>query len=254
VTSPGKARTHRVGGFAAWIFNNGLENPFSVGYSLRMSSEFFKPSAGADIHIRSLPHWEQAGVWCFVTWRLADSLPQAKLHELEHEKQRWLTFHSKPWSDEVELEYHDRFTHRVDEWLDRGAGSCLLRTPENAAIVNGALQHFEGARYQLFSYVIMPNHVHVLFQPSEGRGIAEILKSWKGFTARAINEREGKNGALWQAEFWDRLVRNEEHFAKCAEYIRMNPIRAKLRAGEFSFWERRTGFPTRCPKPNGESR
>jgi REP element-mobilizing transposase RayT len=205
---------------------NGLESPFSL-------VSFFDSSAFTSIHTRNLPHWQQGGVWTFVTWRLGDSLPQSKLRELEHEKQIWLGFHPKPWSAEIEQEYHQRFHDRVDEWLDQGVGSCLLRTPDNAAVVSGALRHFDGARYRLGSWVVMPNHVHVLFQPMAAHDMADIVQSWKGFAARMINKRERRNGPLWQPEYWDRLIRTQEHFAKCAEYIVQNPAKARLKQGEF---------------------
>jgi REP element-mobilizing transposase RayT len=73
----------------------------------------------------------------------------------------------------------------------------------------------------------------VLFRPLEGHALPEIVKSWKGFTSREINKRAGKTGALWQDEYWDRLIRHEQHFFKVAEYIRENPVKARLREGEF---------------------
>jgi type I restriction enzyme R subunit len=103
----------------------------------------------------------------------------------------------------------------------------------NAKIVADALGHFDGKRYQVASFVVMPNHVHVLFRPLGGHALPDIVKSWKGFTAREINKRLSRTGPLWQNEYWDRLIRNERHFYKVAEYIRENPARAKLRDGQF---------------------
>ena len=111
---------------------------------------------------RDLPHWEQKNVWCFLTWRLADSLPQAKLREFENEKLVWLNLHPQPWAAEVEGEYYDRFAAQIDEWLHRGTGACLLRDPRNAKIVADSLLHFNNTRYELDAFVVMPNHVHVL--------------------------------------------------------------------------------------------
>ena len=96
----------------------------------------------------------------------------------------------------------------------------------------------------------MPNHVHVLFRPLGKHVLAEILKSWKGFTAREINKRIGKKGSLWQDEYWDRLIRSERHFFKVAEYIRENPVKARLKKGEFDAGEKRSGLsspPSREP-------
>jgi REP element-mobilizing transposase RayT len=79
----------------------------------------------------------------------------------------------------------------------------------------------------------MPNHVHVLFRLGEDQKLEGVLQSWKGFMAREINKLLGKNGTLWQEEYWDRMIRNERHFEKSVNYIAMNPVKAKLRAGEF---------------------
>jgi type I restriction enzyme R subunit len=155
---------------------------------------FLNLSDRIDVHTRNLPHWEQGEVWIFLTWRLGDSLPQWKLREMEYEKQTWLGLNPKPWSPEVEQEYHQRFHDRVDEWLDQGAGACLLRKSGNAAVVAGALRHFDGNRYKLGSFVVMPNHVHVLFQPAPTHEMPDIVQSWKGFTARAINKLEARSG------------------------------------------------------------
>jgi type I restriction enzyme R subunit len=83
----------------------------------------------------------------------------------------------------------------------------------------------------------MPNHVHVIFCPLGESRLSDVLQSWKGFTAREINKRLGIQGALWQEDYWDRLIRSEHHFQKCREYIRTNPVKANLRAGEFVLFE-----------------
>ena len=153
----------------------------------------------------------------------------------------WLALHPEPWDDKTEAEYHERFSQQIDEWLDQGSGSCVLKDPKNSKIVADALRHFNGERVELASFAVMPNHVHVLFRPLGEHALPEILRVWKGFTAREINKRIGTTGALWQDEYWDRLIRTEQHFIKAAQYIRENPVKANLREGEFAFWERSVG-------------
>jgi type I restriction enzyme R subunit len=205
--------------------------PFGEGRGLESPRSFFNPDAEIDITRNHLPHWQQGEAWVFVTWRLGDSLPKAKLDEWKAEREAWVKHHPEPWDEKTEAEYHERFSRQIDEWLDQGSGSCVLKDPANAKIVADALRHFDGERYELASFVVMPNHVHVLFRPLRGHALPEILKSWKGFTAREINKRIGKTGALWQDEYFDRLIRNERHFFKVAEYIRENPGKAKLEGG-----------------------
>ncbi len=198
---------------------------------------FYDPDSDIDEHRRNLPHWQQGGVWIFVTWRLGDSLPKVRLDQWKEERAIWLSLHPEPWDRKTEAEYHDRFSQQIDEWLDQGSGSCVLREPANANIVAEALRYFDGERYEIASFVVMPNHVHVLFRLLGDHALAEILKSWKGFTTREINRRSGKTGSLWQDEYWDRLIRNERHFFKVKEYIRENPVKAGLREGEFVLGE-----------------
>ena len=117
--------------------------------------------------------------------------------------------------------------------MDRGHGLCLLRERENAKIVEDSLRHFEGERSRLHAWVIMPNHVHVLASLVGDVSLADMLGSWKGFTARQINDRRHASGALWQKSYFDRLVRDWEHFGKCVRYIRKNPEKAGLGKGEY---------------------
>ncbi|MCY3776831.1 MAG: transposase [Candidatus Aminicenantes bacterium] len=185
-----------------------------------------------------LPHWQQDNVLVFVTWRLGDSLPQTKLDQWKEERKIWLKRHPRPWDVKTAIRYHKRFSRRIEDWLDRGSGSCVLKAPALANMVADALRHFDGERYELVSFVVMPNHVHVLFRPLGSHAIPKIVKSWKWFTARKINKKIGTSGRFWQEDYWDRLIRHPLHFSKCVEYIRENPTKAGLSDGQFLLFER----------------
>jgi len=152
-------------------------------------------------------------------------------------KEAWLRWHPEPRDAAVEKEYHQLFSRRIDEWLDAGSGSCLLKEHRPAEVVASALRHFDAKRYVLATFVVMPNHVHVLFRLLLGHRLEDVLKAWKGFTAREINRQTGRSGPLWQQDYWDRMIRNEEHFAKCQDYILRNPEKAKLRPGEYILYD-----------------
>lgn len=184
-----------------------------------------------------LPHWEQEGRAYFVTFRLADSLPQTLLDTWDTEKAAWLELHPPPWSPAVEHEYHQQFSHRLELALDQGEGSCVLRSRNLAEVVGDALGFFEGERCRQFAWVVMPNHVHVLFAVHDPWTLASLLHSWKSFTANEINARQGSTGALWQKDYFDRLIRDANHFARCVRYIRNNGPMAKLTAAEYLHWE-----------------
>jgi type I restriction enzyme R subunit len=113
---------------------------------------------------------------------------------------------------------------RVEAWLDQGMGSCALRNPANAAIIKEALQHFDGQRYELASYVIMPNHVHVVLAPLADYSLSTILHAWKSFTSHTIGKLlPDRRGPFWQKESFDHIVRGPDHLERFRIYIADNP-------------------------------
>ena len=160
-----------------------------------------------------LPHYDKPGLVQAITFRLADSLPKEKRSEWEHLLQI---------TDDGER------IRQIEDYLDRGAGSCVLRQPECAEIVQNALLHFDGERYRLIAWCVMPNHVHVLFETFAGHPIGKVIHSWKTFTAREINKLLGQSGQLWQDDFFDTFMRDDEHQAAEVLYIERNPVNAGL--------------------------
>ena len=208
-----------------------------------MNFKPFNPDGDTRKFRNHLPHWRQAGVMYFVTTRLADSIPQGTLRAWQQARDIWLRVNGCTTSADVEklpekvrAEFHRRFTARFHELLDAGAGACLLRDSENARIVGDALRFFECERYSLGDFVVMPNHLHALVTPAAGHDLSRILQSWKRFSALQINRRIARTGSLWQAESFNHIVRSEEHFTRFRRYIAENPVKARLRAGEFLHW------------------
>jgi adenine-specific DNA methylase/REP element-mobilizing transposase RayT len=201
--------------------------------SLSASSCFvpFDPESPIGRHARHLPHWRQEGVTYFVTFRLADSMPQEKLSAWHSERETWLSENPEPHTTEQRRAYHERFTDKFHQWLDAGDGSCALQKPEVGRLVETALKHFDGQRYRLGDYVVMPNHVHVLLTPLGAHTLSDILHSWKSYTATQINRLLNKAGKFWQDESFDHIVRKPEHLQRYKEYIRANPAKAGLKSG-----------------------
>jgi len=187
---------------------------------------------------RNLPHREQPQATYFVTFRLADSVPQKLLQNWREEQDTWLKFHLKPWDWKTEREYHRRFVEEREDWLDRGHGSCLLRDLRTAEIVADALRFFDGERYHLDAFVVMPNHVHALVQPTGNNSLSEILHSWKSLTANEINRVTSRREELWMHESYDHIVRDWEELLNWRRYIAGNPEKARLRDTEFVLQER----------------
>jgi REP element-mobilizing transposase RayT len=196
---------------------------------------FFNPYAETHHTRHRLPHWQQEGAVIFVTFRLGDSIPAHLLSQLDFQRRKWLKLHPPPWSPETEREYHNRFSAAVERWLDAGYGSCVLRDPRAANIVAESLQHFDGERHHHIAWVIMPNHVHALFIPGPGWELEKLLHSWKSFSSHQLNGIDIRMS--WMRDYFDRMVRNEEHFYRCIRYIRRNPAMARLRSGEYVLWE-----------------
>jgi type I restriction enzyme R subunit len=199
--------------------------------------EFYNPYEAVDQYDGiNLPHWQQGEVMVFVTWRLADSLPSDKLEQLRREREHWLSRNAQPWDRRQADEYRELFSARMESWLDAGQGSCCLKRKVLRQIVFDALAYFDGMRYVLDGFVIMPNHVHVLFQPMSGHQMKKILYSWKSFTAKQINAQTDWKGAFWADDYWDRLIRNEAHMHACRRYIQRNPAKAKLCEADYSMY------------------
>jgi putative transposase len=163
-----------------------------------------------------LPHFDSAERIQFLTFRLFDSLPAEAMEKIR--------IRASP------------STHAErDELLDAGHGECWLRRPEIAQLVQDALLHFDGVRYRLIAWTIMPNHVHVLVEPLGDHRLGDIVSSWKRYSARMANRVLGRAGAFWQDDYWDTYVRNEEHFNRAVDYIGNNPVKAGL-AGSAASW------------------
>ncbi len=107
-------------------------------------------------------------------------------------------------------------------------GACILRDPTMAGIVRDALRHFDGKRYHLHAWCIMPNHVHVVVTPWGEHALSSILHSWKSFTAHVINKERKARGEVWERESFDHLVRSPDSLIRFVAYVDRNPVEAGL--------------------------
>jgi REP element-mobilizing transposase RayT len=102
------------------------------------------------------------------------------------------------------------------------------------------MHHFDGERYELGCYVVMPNHVHAIVRPllCDTEPLERILQSWKRHTGLAINRHFAQEGALWQEESFDRIIRDEEHLYRAIQYTGGNPDKAGLDRAQCPRWIR----------------
>jgi putative transposase len=158
-----------------------------------------------------LPHRDSPGLTQFVTFRLQDSFPSTRRAE---------------WQALLEIEDNRQRRTRLEAYLDRGHGACCLRRRTIAALAEGALRHFDGERYELLAWVVMPNHIHTLLRVRHPLG--QILQSWKRFIAREANKLLRREGPFWEREYWDTYMRDSDQLIKAHRYIEQNPVKAGL--------------------------
>ena len=159
-----------------------------------------------------LPHRDEPGLVQFVTFRLADAFPE----ELRSE-----------WGALLAIEDDRKRRIELEGYLDKGRGECLLKQPRIGGMVEASLLHFHTSRYELRAWVVMPNHVHVLFQVRDVP-MSELMDAWKGYTAKEANKILGRKGQIWQEGYWDTYMRDEEHERSSKRYIESNPVKARL--------------------------
>ena len=185
---------------------------------------------------RHLPHWRQDDATYFVTFRLADSIPQAQLQALKRWRTIWEQQHPEPRSEKQWKELAQEITAKTERWLDEGYGECLLGNPDAAKLMAESLQKFQDIQYQSFCFVVMPNHVHWVVKPFMGFELETILQNAKGYVSRQLNKRLGRGGSNWEEESYDRIIREDEHLWQIVQYIGRNPTKARLSSQQFSLW------------------
>jgi type I restriction enzyme R subunit/putative DNA methylase len=181
-----------------------------------------------------LPHCDFPGLVQFVTFRLADSMPESRRGEWEHL---------------LKIENDRKKRTKLEEYLDRGVGECHLRDPRIAQIVEDAMLHFHNEHYELLAWCVMPNHVHALVHVWQ-MPLWKMIQNWKIHVVteirrlhllerRAPSRRDDQSTSnwprrcsalqsFWQREYWDTFMRDEEQERKAVHYIESNPVKAKL--------------------------
>lgn len=180
---------------------------------------------------KQLPHFDAPGTRQFITYRLADAMPATRWSEWE----AFLTL-----KDDLEKQ------RRIEGYLDKGYGKCYLRNPRIANLVQENLWHHDGLKYRLLAWVIMPNHVHVVIEMANVP-LGEIVKSWKSYTSKeATKILRGGDGpsprylskkfgdkpspprTFWEEDYFDRYLRDDDHYRRVVNYIENNPNKAGL--------------------------
>jgi REP element-mobilizing transposase RayT len=167
---------------------------------------------------RNLPHLYFPDGRYFITYRLANSLPQEKLTEIETNPTKW------------DFEKFKRLFTKYDSLLDSGNFSInYLIQRELADICKYTIHYPDGKDYTLICCCIMPNHVHLVFKllPAN-KGISKIMQAIKGISANKCNLLLRREGKFWQDESYDRWIRDDKELFFVIRYVLLNPVNTGL--------------------------
>ena len=179
-----------------------------------------------------LPHWEKESATYFITFRLADCLPKSILDRITSERIAIVETANqlhRSLSPDERRKIQRLSSPIIEKYLDSGAGACHLRNPAVAEDVANTLRHFDDRRYRLFAWCVMPNYVHVVVRLLPGQVLAEVIHSWKSFSAKRANTILARRGSFWQREYYDHLIRNEGELERSIRYVSENPGKANLK-------------------------
>lgn len=197
-------------------------------------------------HCRNyLPHFENQR-YQMITYRLYDSLPKDIIDKWKEEvgigdgvqaacqpnsADEPSAFQQLPRFENIAdepstLQHQRKLLLLIDKYEDQGYGECFLRNDNVAQIVKDNLMFHNGKKYNLLCWCIMPNHVHVLVEMFSGISLSEVLHSWRSYTAHQINRVLNRTGQVWMAEYFDRYIRDYNHYQKVVNYIHNNPVKA----------------------------
>ena len=164
-----------------------------------------------------LPHFDGVEIPQFITFHLGDSVPRKVIVR---------------WQNELKLVQDEQqkllLIWRVEKYLDEGYGQAFLKNTRVANMVQNSLLKFDGLRYRLFAWVVMPNHVHSLMRRCEGYALKDLIHSLKSYTAHEANRILRRRGKFWIDDYFDRYIRSEKHFYQTIEYTENNPVKARL--------------------------
>jgi REP element-mobilizing transposase RayT len=175
-----------------------------------------------------LPHWNSTAP-VFVTFNLYDAMPREYVEKLEAERRMRITELERLKGKATPAELHAieaMIQERVEECLDSGVGGCFMNDARVAEIVAGTVTHFDSERYELYAWTVMPNHVHAVFWTEER--LDSVLHSWKSYSAKKSNAVLARQGKFWQDDYYDRTIRNQNHFEQTVKYVVQNPQSAGL--------------------------
>ena len=187
---------------------------------------------------RHLPHYQPEDATLFITFRLANSIPQIVIDQLTAEAERMDKVLDKIANkhERAQLAYLEqrKFFAKWDKALDAAqSGPTWLKDQRIAALLSESLHYRNGREYELVAFCIMPNHGHLVCAPLKDehgttQSLTKMMHSLKGRVARKANLFLGQSGKFWQHENYDHVVRNDAELKRIVRYVVNNPVKASL--------------------------
>ncbi len=205
---------------------------------------------------RNLPHWYVPSASHFLTFRLTGTIPRQVLADFRDMKAQLLRRNKLRQSmARYRVAAHKQLFAAFDEYLDRNQDIRWLADPRVAAMIRGSLHFWNGQKYGLCAYCILPNHVHILLTPfgiepssnaerdrlepgesaDKNSPLSDILHSLKSYSAHEANRLLGRTGQFWQHESYDHWVRDDDELERIVAYINANPVKAGLATRPWEF-------------------
>lgn len=195
-----------------------------------------KPLKYQEFYRRKLPHIQPEKALFFITYRLDFQLPADFTEISKRKKLEYLKF-LKNFNSNEQKEKLENFRKILfddeDNILTKIKSPQWLNNPLIAEVVKKSLFFRHKTEYDLLSYCIMPNHVHILIKPllndqQKPFSLQRIIHNHKSFTANQANKILNRKGKFWYPEFYDHYIRNEKELLNVVNYILQNPVKAKL--------------------------
>lgn len=185
-------------------------------------------------HKRRLPHYQPNRGIFFITFRLDFPIPSEHVTALSHYREVLNASLERNRDNSALIDDNSKrlFAYIDDSYNHLESEISLISPNTIAQVLRELLLSFRDELYYLYAFTIMPNHVHILLKPNIINGgsvpVANIIRRIKGASARKINLILRREGTLWFREYYDRCARNQQELINIVEYIRQNPVKAKL--------------------------
>ncbi|MFP4025817.1 MAG: REP-associated tyrosine transposase [Thiohalospira sp.] len=175
---------------------------------------------------RKLPHIQPQNAVFFVTFNLIGAMP---LHILDQLKDKYKeSKHNLYNSHKNKIEAFDNYNDQINDIIDKGEyGPHWLKNHNVAKVIADSFHFLNRKEFKLICFCIMSNHVHFIAYKLTNP-LNKIMHTLKSYTANECNKILNREGAFWQREYFDRIVRDSNDLNDKIKYTINNPVKAGI--------------------------